>query len=132
MDNLSSYCGLVDAKIWASDKYLPVPLNHLSYSKSNYIFDFFLSFYSHNGTVTVYTGTYNILQYPDKNKNMQSIYLMEKDNKWYIPAPKYYWKLLLNEVTKEAVAFVGLNDPHADDIPLDQAFCQTSCGSIKG
>ena len=57
---------------------------------------------------------------------------MEKDNKWYIPAPKYYWKLLLNEVTKEAVAFVGLNDPHADDIPPEQAFCQTSCGSIKG
>ena len=24
----------------------------------------------------------------------------------------------MNEVTKEAVAFVGLNDPHADDIPL--------------
>ena len=90
------------------------------------------SSYSHNGTVTVYTGTYDILQYPDKNKNMQSIYLMEKDNKWYIPAPKYYWKLLLNEVTKEAVAFVGLNDPHADDIPPEQAFCQTSCGSIKG
>jgi hypothetical protein len=103
-----------------------------NYSKSNYICDFFLSFYSHNGTVTVYTGTYDILQYPDKNKNMQSIYLMEKDNKWYIPAPKYYWKLLLNEVTKEAVAFVGLNDPHADDIPLEQAFCQTSCGSING
>ena len=104
-----------------------------NYSKPNYIFDFFLSFYySHNGTVTVYTGTYDILQYPDKNKNMQSIYLMEKDNKWYIPAPKYYWKLLLNEVTKEAVAFVGLNDPHADDIPPEQAFCQTSCGSING
>ena len=25
MSNLLSYCGLVDAKIWASDKDLPVP-----------------------------------------------------------------------------------------------------------
>ena len=88
--------------------------------------------YSHNGSITVYTGTFGILQYPDENENMQSIYLLEKDNKWYIPAPKYYWKLLLNEVTKEAVAFVGLNNPHADDIPQEEAFCQTKCGSIKG
>ena len=30
MNNLSSYCGLVDAKIRASDKYLPVPSKIIS------------------------------------------------------------------------------------------------------
>lgn len=91
-----------------------------------------INFTRHNGTVTVYTGTFEILQYPDKNKDMKPIYLLQKQDKWYIPAPKYYWKLLLNEVTKEAVAFVGLNDPHSEDIPQEDAFCQTQCGSIEG
>lgn len=80
--------------------------------------------------MTVYTGTLGVLQYPDKNQNPTSIYLMEKSGKWYIPAPKYYWKILLNEVTKEAVGFVGLNDPHSEEIT--ESFCQTSCGSIIG
>ena len=82
--------------------------------------------------MTVYTGTFDILKYPNKNGKNTEIYLLEKEQKWYIPAPKFYWKILLNEVTKESVAFVGLNDPHADDIAPKDAFCQTSCGSIKG
>ena len=86
----------------------------------------------HNGTVTVYTGTFGILEYPDQSNNKQPIFLLQNGDKWHIPAPKYYWKLLLNEVTKEAVAFVGLNDPHSEDITKENAFCQTSCGDIKG
>ena len=63
---------------------------------------------------------------------MKPIFLLQKQDKWYLPVPKYYWKLLLNEVTKESVAFVGLNDPHSEDIPQEDAFCQTQCGSIEG
>ena len=88
--------------------------------------------YRHNGTVTVYSGTYGILEYPnDKNENTP-IYILEDDGNWYIPAPKYYWKILLNEVTKEVSAFVGLNEPHSEDIPLENAFCTTSCDTIVG
>ena len=37
MNNLSSYCGLVDAKIRASDKELPVRTNqYAGFSKSSY------------------------------------------------------------------------------------------------
>ena len=86
-------------------------------------------FFRHNGTVTVYTGTFGLLEYPDSNNNLKALFLLQDK---YIPAPKYYWKILFNEVTKEAVGFVGLNDPHSEDIPKEQAFCQTSCGSIKG
>ena len=83
--------------------------------------------------MTVYTGTFGTLKYPNKEGQLQAIYLMNKDNQNYIPAPKFYWKLLLNEVTKEAVAFVGLNDPHAPDLTNDELFCQqTSCSDIRG
>ena len=35
MNNLLSYCGLIDAKIRASDKDLPVPDKKQSFSKEN-------------------------------------------------------------------------------------------------
>ena len=102
----------------------------LVFRSSQYITKQYL--FRHNGSVTVYSGTYGILEYPnDKNENTP-IFILEDDGNWYIPAPKYYWKILLNEVTKEVSAFVGLNDPHADDILLEDAFCTTSCSNIGG
>jgi hypothetical protein len=38
MNNLSSYCGLVDAKIRASDKDLPVTTSEMIISTNNFIF----------------------------------------------------------------------------------------------
>ena len=89
-------------------------------------------YFRHNGSVTVYSGTYGILEYPNYKNENTSIFILENDGKWYIPVPKYYWKIILNEVTKEVTAFVGLNNPHADDIPLEEAFCTTSCSNIAG
>ena len=80
----------------------------------------------------MYSGTYGILEYPNDENENTPIFILEDDGNWYIPAPKYYWKILLNEVTKEVSAFVGLNDPHADNIPLEEAFCTTSCSNIAG
>ena len=88
--------------------------------------------FRHNGTITVYSGTYGILEYPNYKNENTSIFILENDGNWYIPVPKYYWKIILNEVTKEVAAFVGLNNPHADDIPLEEAFCTTSCSNIAG
>ena len=88
--------------------------------------------FRHNGSITVYSGTYGILEYPNIKNENTSIFILENDGNWYIPVPKYYWKIILNEVTMEVAAFVGLNNPHADDIPLEEAFCTTSCSNIAG
>jgi hypothetical protein len=88
--------------------------------------------FRHQGKVTVWTGTYEILTYPDVNGNDVAIYLWVDGDKKYIPAPKYYWKVLKNEKDGKAVAFVGLNDPHADDVDAATAFCTSRCSEIVG
>ena len=60
------------------------------------------------------------------------IYLYLKDDKKYIPAPKYYWKVIQNGITGEAIAFIGLNDPHSEDILADEGFCNSVCSDISG
>ena len=67
--------------------------------------------------VDVYTGTYEWLRYPDKDGVEQPIFLYIEDGKRWIPAPKYYWKVIHNKATNEAVAFVGVNDPHTPERP---------------
>ena len=86
--------------------------------------------FRHNGHITVYSGTYEILEYPNNKNENTPIYILENDGNSYIPVPKYYWKILLNKVTREVAAFVGLNNPHADDIPLEEAFCTTPCSKM--
>ena len=85
-----------------------------------------------NGNVKVWTGTYGVLQYPDENGNDVDIYLFLDGEKRYIPAPKFYWKVLLDESKNQAVGFVGLNDPHSDDIAADETFCESVCDQITG
>ena len=82
--------------------------------------------------VKVWSGTYGILSYPDLNENNVDIYLYVEDNKKYIPVPKYYWKVIQNGATGEAIAFVGLNDPHSEDILEEEGFCNSVCSSIEG
>ena len=84
------------------------------------------------GEVKVWTGTYQVLEYPDLNGNEVGIYLYLDGDKKHIPAPKFYWKVLKDETKNKAVAFVGLNDPHSDDISVDERFCTSICDQITG
>ena len=75
------------------------------------------------------------MSYPDNNLNDVAIYLYlgENGEERHIPAPKFYWKVLKDETKNQAVAFIGLNDPHADDIiHPDDAFCTSICKDISG
>ena len=72
------------------------------------------------------------MSYPDNNGNNVDIYLYLDGESRHIPAPKYYWKILMDETSNQAVAFIGLNDPHADDIHPDEAFCTSICNQIIG
>merc|ERR1712142_1297459 len=62
----------------------------------------------------VTTGTYGMLSYPDNNNNPTHLYLF---NGTYVPAPKYYWKVVQDHKTNTAVAFIGSNDPHVNSAP---------------
>ena len=78
----------------------------------------------------IWTGTYGILAYPDINGNFVNISLYLNGDDEFIPAPKYYWKVLQDEQSGQAWAFVGLNDPHADDVTEDEMFCKSECDQI--
>ena len=47
----------------------------------------------------MYTGTYEWLSYPDEGKVGRPILLYVEDGKRWIPAPKYYWKVIHNKNT---------------------------------
>ena len=74
--------------------------------------------------VDVYSGTYGFLQYNSTSNTPQDIVLYNEDGNEWIPAPKYFWKVVHNKETNEAVAFIGVNDPHSADEP--EKFCTVS------
>ena len=76
-----------------------------------------MPYFSVGNAVDVFTGTYGILQYNDTSSTRQDIFLYIQDSNEWIPAPQYYWKVVHNKETNEAVAFIGVNDPHTAEMP---------------
>merc|ERR1712066_475910 len=74
----------------------------------------------------VYTGTHGILKCKDTNNNYREIFLY---NDVYIPAPRYYWKVLQDQTTDTATVFIGLNDPHTTFTPLE--LCSNKCAEMS-
>ena len=70
-------------------------------------------------TLDVYTGTYGILSMLDVNGNEQDIFLYNEDGKKWIPAPKYYWKVVYSQKRDEGVAVIGINNPHESERPTE-------------
>ncbi|XP_053689492.1 uncharacterized protein LOC128738417 [Sabethes cyaneus] len=76
--------------------------------------------------VTVYTGTYGVLELPDANGDMQKIYMdVDPNNGGRIPVPKVYYKILHDEQNDAGIALIGVNNPHAtlEEIENDYIFC---------
>lgn len=60
--------------------------------------------------LTVYTGVQGVLKISGKE-----LYLTETTSgRKTIPVPQIFWKVVHNEKSNRAVAFVGVNDPFAD------------------
>merc|ERR1712080_40540 len=74
----------------------------------------------------VVTGTHDILEYPNKTGKDTEIFLEEK--KSYVPAPKYYWKVVMDNETETAAVFIGLNDPHVKEAPKE--LCKNRCAEM--
>jgi len=75
--------------------------------------------------ITVYTGTHDILEYPNKSGKMTPMFL---NGASYVPVPKYYWKVLQDPNDMSAVVFIGLNDPHAKN---PKPLCPNRCGELS-
>ena len=76
--------------------------------------------------LVVTTGTHGILEYPDKDSKATDIFLARIES--YVPAPKYYWKVVQDPATNTAAAFIGLNDPHANVAPKE--LCPNRCAEM--
>ena len=71
----------------------------------------------------MYTGTFGTLQYQNRLKTVDyGIFLYEQDGNKWILAPLYFWKVIHNPTENEAVAFIGINDPHETIPPV--SFCE--------
>merc|ERR1711971_1338055 len=57
--------------------------------------------------------------YTRKNQRIES----------FVPAPKYYWKVVQDPETKTAAAFIGLNDPHTNVAPPE--LCKNRCSEMS-
>ena len=76
--------------------------------------------------MVVTTGTHGVLEYPDKDSKATDIFLARIES--YVPAPKYYWKVVQDPATNTAAAFIGLNDPHTNVAP--EELCPNRCAEM--
>ncbi|XP_062564652.1 uncharacterized protein LOC134227294 [Armigeres subalbatus] len=84
--------------------------------------------------VTVYTGTYGVLELPDANGDMQQIFLdVDPNNGGRIPVPKVYYKILHDEQNDAGIVLIGVNNPHAtmEEINDNYVFCKDVSDKIS-
>ena len=74
--------------------------------------------------LVVTTGTHEVLKYPNKGNSPTDIFLATD----FVPAPKYYWKVVQDPQTKTGAAFIGLNDPHTNVAP--EELCKNRCSEM--
>lgn len=80
--------------------------------------------------LTIYTGTFDILELLDINGVRQKIFLeFDANNNGLIPVPKYYWKLIHDPVSNTATAVLGINNPH-DKVTSADVICPDVCSQV--
>ncbi|KAG8232652.1 hypothetical protein J437_LFUL012612 [Ladona fulva] len=82
--------------------------------------------------LVIYTGTHGVLRLPDINNNLVSIFLLHGQNQEGVPVPEYMWKVVVDNQSNEAVAFVLLNHPSNTDRPIAEPplLCPDVCDRI--
>ena len=81
----------------------------------------------------VYTGTLGHLALTDDKGEKKKLYLAKERGQFsLIPVPEFYWKIVHNPITDEAVVFVGLNNPYFEGDPSTEAqICPDQCVSAR-
>uniref|UniRef100_A0A182FTN9 DNA/RNA non-specific endonuclease domain-containing protein n=2 Tax=Anopheles albimanus TaxID=7167 RepID=A0A182FTN9_ANOAL len=85
--------------------------------------------------LTVYTGTYGVLELPDGNGDPQQLFLdyePARDPPGRIPVPKLFYKVLIDEQNRAGIALIGVNNPHAtpEEIAEQYVVCRDISGAI--
>jgi len=61
---------------------------------------------------TVYTGSHGVMELDDINNNKVEIHLnLERADLARLPAPRYYWKMIIDESLNLGVVVIGVNNP---------------------
>uniref|UniRef100_A0A182JW74 DNA/RNA non-specific endonuclease/pyrophosphatase/phosphodiesterase domain-containing protein n=1 Tax=Anopheles christyi TaxID=43041 RepID=A0A182JW74_9DIPT len=86
--------------------------------------------------LTVYTGTYGVLQLLDGNGDGQPIYLdfdADRDPPGRVPVPALFYKVLLDEENDAGLALIGVNNPHAtvEELAADYVVCGDVSGEVR-
>jgi len=81
-------------------------------------------------TTTVTSGTYGSLDYPDIAGTEKDLWINWDSDGGVerIPVPKYYWKVLYDQSSHSAVAFLGLNDIYSSDVTHTR--CPSVCDKL--
>ena len=81
--------------------------------------------------ILTYTGTLDLLNYNDTG-----IYFWYKRQEGSlvtkgIPVPKYYWKIVYDTKENQGAGFLGLNDPHSENLTETDYLCKPNvCDQI--
>ncbi|CAO1444329.1 unnamed protein product, partial [Diamesa hyperborea] len=81
----------------------------------------------------VYTGTHGTLELLFDSGSKKQI-LMHQGPPSKVPVPQYFWKVVIEPVSKHAVAFIGFNDPYLTAADLStylSHMCTDVCHQIK-
>lgn len=83
----------------------------------------------------IYTGTFGILQYDDRNGKPQDMFLSSNCSSTQvqkIPVPKIYYKIVVTD-DKAGIVFIGVNNPHAtkEEIKQNYTFCENVISKVN-
>lgn len=81
-----------------------------------------------HGDLTIYSGGWGVLQLNDINNNIVEIYLGLSEDQKVVPAPAVTWKVIHDEARQQAVAVVGVNNPHLTTAPT--RLCDDLCDRL--
>lgn len=82
----------------------------------------------------VYTGTFGIMTTLDIKDIAVELYLHIDDNKTgFIPVPKIFYKVVIDEKSKNGIAIIGVNNPfiNEEDIKKSYLLCDDIADKIK-
>lgn len=84
-------------------------------------------------SLDVYTGTYGVVSFPDINGVPRELYLDTSSGSGQIPVPKIFYKILIEEVTGNGIAIIGVNNVHATlaEIQESYIFCNDIAAGIN-
>lgn len=77
----------------------------------------------------VYTGVYGQMTMEDVYGKQQPVHLHVDGA--IVSAPKFYWKVIYDPLSKRGTAFVGLNDPFIKSVTNDVYLCRDISDKIK-